>query len=258
MTTEAPPRVDPRIHARRVEVQRAAGRKRLRIALVVAALFIAGGLAYLLLESPALDVDAVRVEGNRLVPADTIVDALGIDHGDALWDVDANGASGNVEELPWVASAEVSRSWPGTVVVEVREHRAVAWARRDADSVAAFAADGRVIADLAAPPAGATEVVGLRRVPRAGGLISPPAAAAVVTRVPAPLAAQVVAIDLAGDGVALDLARGGEVRLGTLDALAAKGAAALAVLDALGDEPFAYVDVRAPEHPVAGSDPAAR
>jgi hypothetical protein len=86
--------------------------------------------------------------------------------------------------------------------------------------------------------------------PAVGSLISPPEAADVVRRLPDRLAALVRAIDV-GDTFALELASGGQVRLGTLDHLRAKGVAALGVIDHLAGQPFDYIDVSAPQAPVS-------
>ena len=55
----------------------------------------------------------------------------------------------------------------------------------------------------------------------------------------------------------LALSTGGEVRLCSPGDLAAKGAAAVAVIARLGTTPFAYIDVCVPSSPVAGGVPDA-
>ena len=80
--------------------------------------------------------------------------------------------------------------------------------------------------------------------------MSPPAVADVVAHLPARIAALVRAIDV-GDVFALELSSGGQIRLGSLDNLGAKGIAALAVLEHLRGRPFTYIDVSAPQAPVS-------
>ncbi|MGQ0824071.1 MAG: cell division protein FtsQ/DivIB [Actinomycetota bacterium] len=241
-----------KIEARRAEVEREAIRRRMRVGVVAAGCAVAVGLGYLAIESPLLDVDRVDIRGTRRVTDSEIRTAARIEPGRALLRVDRDAVRDRIEQLAWVESARVERRLPGTLRIVVEEYDAVAYVPRGDGELALLGADGRVIADVDEIPQGAVEVRGVRRVPDIGGLLSPPDAPGVVRVLPSALAHQVVAIDVAGEGVALDLARGGEVRLGSLDDLDAKAAAALAVLARLGDEPFAYVDVRVPQSPVAG------
>jgi hypothetical protein len=100
-------------------------------------------------------------------------------------------------------------------------------------------------------PDGVVEIVGLRRTPAPGSLLSPPGAASARDALPDALAERVDAVVLGERGaVALRLRDGGSVRLGDLEDLGAKGAAALAVLDDLpADVVLDYVDVRVPSAP---------
>jgi cell division protein FtsQ len=244
--------MDPRIRDRRIEVRREAGRRRLRLLLLAMGTFVVLGLGYLLVQSAMLDVDHVRVAGVRNLSEDDVLDAAAVEHGMPLLRVDTGAIARRVEALPWVEEASVHRDFPGMLRITVVEHEAVAFVRGAAGGVGLVAPDGRVIATAPAAPAGAVEILGLRRVPDVGSLVSPPRAAQVASALPDELATQIVAIDVGGDGVALRLARGGEVRLGTLDDLPAKAASAIAVLARIGDEPIAYLDVSTPESPVVG------
>jgi cell division protein FtsQ len=153
--------------------------------------------------------------------------------------------------LPWVASATVSRALPGTLRITVTERVPVAWVRRDAAHVALLAADGTAIADTDAPPPGLVEVRGARRVPAIGGQLTPARAAGAAAAMPPELAARVVAVDVTANATTLVLGGGAQVRLCTPTDLAAKGAAAVAVLQQLGDRSFAYIDVCVPQSPVS-------
>ena len=90
----------------------------------------------------------------------------------------------------------------------------------------------------------------MRVAPSVGSLLSPPAAADVIRQLPGRLRGLVGAIDV-GDTFALELRSGGQVRLGTLEHLGAKGIAALGVLDHLAGQGFEYIDVSAPLAPVS-------
>jgi len=243
--------IDPRIRARRMEVEREAARRRVRITLAVASVVVIVGVAYLVVHSPLLDVDRVRVEGARNVSVEAVRAAAAVDVGAPMLLLDAPAVERRVEDLAWVANARVERALPATVRIVVREREVTAYVRRDADTVALLAVDGRVVADAPAAPEGAVEVVGVRRPPDVGALLSPPDAAGVVRALPGALAQEVARVDVAGAGITLVLTDGVAVRLGSGEDAEAKGAAALAVLERNRGAPLAYVDVRVPEHPVA-------
>jgi hypothetical protein len=122
---------------------------------------------------------------------------------------------------------------------------------RAAGGVVLIAATGHVIATAATAPAHTVEVRGVRRPPGVGGLLAPPDAAGVVTRLPRALGELVVAVDVSGNGLALDLARGGQIRLGNTNDLDAKAASAQAVLVNIGVAHFSYIDVSTPARPVS-------
>lgn len=242
--------IDPRIRERRIEVIREAGRRRLRITLVVASAIIVIGLAYLTVESPLLDVDRVRVSGNQRETAAQIRAASQVHKGDALLFVDTGAVARRVERLPWVEHARVRRDFPGTLAIVVSDFVPTAYLRAGRGRFALVASTGRVIGIALTHPARAVEIRGERTVPVVGSLLTPPAAADVVSKLPARLASHVIAIDVGGT-FALELNGGGQVRLGSLDDLAAKGASALAVLHHLAGATFTYIDVSAPQAPVS-------
>jgi cell division protein FtsQ len=247
----ARPAIDPRIRERRIEVIREAGRRRLRITLVVASAIVVLGLAYLTVHSPMLDVDHVRVTGAQREGAAAIVKASGVDTGAPMLWVDTGQIAHRLEQLPWVAHARVERDFPGSVKIKVTEYEPTAYVRVAPDRVALVASTGRVIAFAAAPTPDAIEVKGQTAPPRTGSLVSPPAVARVALELPGRLRAHVTAITV-DDAVTLTLHDGApEIRLGTLRGLRSKGVSALAVLDHLAGRSCEYVDVAAPQAPVS-------
>ena len=158
------PAIDPRIRARRIAVRRDRGRRRLHrftIAAVVAgvaALLVAAAL------SPLADVDAIEVSGAVRAGRAAVVAASGLERGDPMVTLDAAGAEVGVEGLPWVESAAVRRSWPGTVAVDVVERRPVAgiaFGEGDGAAVALVDDAGRVLEAVAVGDAGVVVVAGL-------------------------------------------------------------------------------------------------
>ncbi len=248
--TTTPVSMDPRIRERRIEVRREAGRKRLRVLLVATSVFVVAGLSYLAVESPLLDLDKVRVRGTQHVTPAAIQAAAGVRLGAPLLRVDVGAVERRVESMPWVQHAHVARHLPGTLTITVTEFQPKTFVRASDGAVALIAPNGRVVGRALHPPSGAVQIVGLRRTPQVGSLLSPPDVASVVQKMPPALASAVSVIDVGGSNVTLHLGRGGEVRLGSFDALRAKGAAALAVLHSLGATPFTYVDVSSPASPV--------
>jgi cell division protein FtsQ len=145
--------VDPRMRSRRIAVRRDAGRRRLRRISLAVALLGALGLAVAAIRSPLLDVDRVAVAGTERTTVEEVLAAAGVDRGRPLIDVAPDAVAARVEELPWVASAEVGRSWPSTVDIEVTERVAVAVAPVADDRFALVDGDGWVVAvEPGAPP----------------------------------------------------------------------------------------------------------
>jgi cell division protein FtsQ len=112
--------------------------------------------------SPLVDVDEVRVAGAERSGPGVVVAATGIEEGEPLVTLDAAAAEASVERLPWVEDATVRRSWPGAVVVDVVERRAVAAVLAPSGvDVALVDADGRILAGVPVEGAGALLVAGL-------------------------------------------------------------------------------------------------
>lgn len=118
-------RIDPRIRARRIDVRRDEGRRRLwKIGLLLGLVALVGG-AVAALRSPLLDVDHVVVVGATRTGAAKVVAASGVHHEVPLASVSLPTASRRIAALPWVFSATVRRNWPGTVRIIVTERRPV-------------------------------------------------------------------------------------------------------------------------------------
>jgi len=227
-----------------------------RVALVVLCVPAVVAAGVLVLRSAIFDVDRVKVTGAMHVSGAEVRDVAGVDLGAPLTFVHTAAVEARVERLPWVADATVSRDWPGTLLISVNEHQPVAFIRGAEGMVLLVAEGGAVLGEAGVPPEGAVEITGVRRLPAPGDVLVPSGAAGVVGHLPDALAARVGAIDLGEAGVSVRLIFGPEVRLGTLDDLAAKGAAAEAVLERLGDAEATYIDVSVPAAPVAGTEDA--
>jgi cell division protein FtsQ len=253
MKTDTRPRMDPRIRERRVAVKRDEGRRRLRLfvaALTVVALL---SLGWMLLHSPAFDVDHVRVTGNVHVHATDVVAASRLRRGEPMIDVREGIVARRVGRLPWVATARVTRRWPATVVIDVRERRPAAAARARAGGWMLVDAGGRLLAATPLPP---PELEALEGTPPAGApgeQLAPAALAAlrVASLLPPARVSVVRVVALLPDGtLELRLSAGGVVRFGPPDHAQDKLTAALTVIDHVGAGAVGVLDVRVPESPV--------
>lgn len=80
--------------------------------------------AQMLLESGYFRVDQIRVEQQVRVSEGDILDASDIQIGDSLFDLQLHMIGRKIEEHPWVAKAQVERSFPDQVVIRVVERQA--------------------------------------------------------------------------------------------------------------------------------------
>lgn len=77
--------------------------------------------------SPVLGAKTVSVRGLRTLTQAQVRAAAHITRGTPLVRLDTGAVAARVETIPEVASARVSTSFPGTVVITVTERRAVGW-----------------------------------------------------------------------------------------------------------------------------------
>lgn len=82
---------------------------------------LAGLVAWLLLGSRLLVVRHVEVEGTRMVPRDRVLSAAGIRVGGPMVRLDVDTVDRQVEAARGVESATITRRWPGTVRIAIRE-----------------------------------------------------------------------------------------------------------------------------------------
>jgi cell division protein FtsQ len=167
-TTTAPrARIDPRIAQRRrsVTFARVQHRRRVVAAMIVTAVVVAGLVA--LTRSPVVDVDAIEVRGaSTAAEAEAVQAAASVALGDPMVDLDATAVAQRVEAIAWVRTADVSRDWPGTVVVAVQPRIAVAAVSRSDRSTAAATswalvdAEGVIIDEVDGIPSDAPLLLG--------------------------------------------------------------------------------------------------
>lgn len=245
----APIAVHPRLRARRIAVRRAEGRRRFHRLVALACVLGALVLGALLVQSPLLDVDHVTVAGAEQTAVDAVVAATGVAGGEAMATLDLGAIERRLEALPWVASAELARKWPGTIRITVAERAPVAVV---ADAQRAWLVDrsGRVLAS--APDAAdlvTVRIPGVVRVEPGGTLDGLDAALAVAARVPLEVPGEAAGIRVADGEVSVELATGGTVLLGDAAELDDKLVALRTVLDQVDRTCLDVLDLRVPTHP---------
>jgi len=245
--------IDPRLNARRVEVRRQAGRRRLRwilpIVLVVALL----AAAAMVLRSPLLSVGSVDVSGavyTDQADVQKIVDGV---KGKPMATVDLDSVTHRFEALPWVRRADVRRVWPRHVEVDLVERRPVAAYYAPDGSYRVLDGDGHVIVALAGEPVDVVALGGVGPALDPGAAAPAPlaGAASVAADLPAELSSHIREIDAAADGnLTMALVEGGQVLFGPATDVRSKLLAILAVLADLKDPAkVGVLDVRVPAKP---------
>lgn len=89
-------------------------------------LLVAGVAVWLIAYSSVLGVNQVDVEGNEFVTDAQVRQLVQVDDGEPLARVDIAAVASRIEELPAVKSVDVSRKWPNSLLVQVRERSVVA------------------------------------------------------------------------------------------------------------------------------------
>lgn len=214
-------------------------------------------LAGLLTLTPALDVDRIEVSGQFRTPVQDVAEAGGVGQGSPMVLADLHQAARQVEELPWVESAQVTRSWPATIRYSVREREPAAVVLDGDDRWLAADGEGRIVAALEAAPTDLPVVEGTDTGLDVGALTAraDQDAFRVAAALPAAVARHVASVSWNGEEATVHLATGGTVTVGPAEDLAAKGVAMASVLAARDPACVASLDVALPNAPVLTSVP---
>lgn len=258
--TSAAVRIDPRLRARRIEVRRAEGRRRLRFVVggAVVAMLAAGTWAAT--RSALLDLDHVRIEGVDATSAAKINGAVQTPDGTPLLDLDLATIEAEVASLPWVETVNASREWPGTLRLDVVERVAVAALPAGDGSFVAVDTTGVAMAALAGADVGSLPVIGVAAEGELGTVQERSAPAlAVVEVMPADLDAWIETITVSGADpdtrLGLNLVGGAVVELGNESLLTDKLDAVRAVLAGADLRCIEVIDVRVADLSTITRDP---
>lgn len=207
-------------------------------------------------------VTEIKVEGTELYSYEEVVAASEIELGDNLFFVNRSEASSRIfSGLPYVGGVDVSRKFPGTVIITVTETGVVAYAEQDGDF---WTMDQNCkVLDRVSSVSGLIRLTGLtpaspvqgeRLVPESGGTAKTDLAAAVLAQVVGRrLTDKITEIDVSGSsGALLRYENRFEVRIGGVgEALSARfdrlqsavsqlGASDSGILDLTIDEKVHY------------------
>lgn len=168
--------IEPRFRARRISVRRAEGRRRLRGAVLV--LGIVGLLVALLAlaGSPLFSVDArdVTVTGAVYTDRERLQGIIAEVVGSTTLLVDTADIERQIEEIPWVAIAQVRTSFPTGVRIEIRERVPLASYQGSDGRFRVIDRDGRVLDVIDGQPIEYVLVFGLGELNLEPGRFTPP------------------------------------------------------------------------------------
>ena len=217
----------------------------MQLAIAVTALV---AVVWLLLVSPVLGVNSVQVDGVTSLPADQVRETAGIEPGTPLLRVDVDAARARIARLPQVASVEVTRGWPHTVVVTVVERVPVAVVGPPGQRTLVDAHGVLFDTVTGAPPAGVVPLDVASPGPGDGATM---AGLAAVEAMSTDLRKQIASVAVrTGEDITLTLTDGTQVRWGGPEQSDRKGAALAALLEQLARgklDPASTIDVSTPE-----------
>lgn len=250
----APPQrtVSPISAARYLARARSRRRLALRALLsVLVVLTVLGGAAWLLLASGRVAVRTLEITGLDRLEHAQVERSAGISVGEPLVLVDTAAVARRITDgLPVVASVQVSRGWPGTVHIAVRERVAVAGVRTN-EGVRLLDREGVTFAIDARLPAGVTPIVAPPSVDADAAGVDAAAqavrnAAVVVAMLPPRVREQVEQVSaLSPHAIDLSLRDGREVHWGGPERSTRKAVVLQALMSHSADE----YDVSAPDAP---------
>jgi len=227
------------------EIRRPGPRRR-RWLTVLGVLLVAGLVGWLIVATPLLAVQEVRITGTSILSPAQVREVMAVPEQTPLLRVPVDEVADRIRELAPVAQVRVYREWPDTLVVEVVERTPVA-ALRDGERFALVDGEGVRFHTVDQPPAGlpVVELTGPGDEDRAVE-----AALVVLAALTPPLRAELQTLAVAGPaGIELSLATGHTVRWGDETASEDKARVATALLDheLLQERGLTVIDVSAPE-----------
>lgn len=120
--------IDRRIAVRRVTVRETGARRNLRHLSIALFFILTVGLIAMLLNSPVMAIRDIEITGAHRADIDRVLYRYQVEVGVPTISIRPDDLVAGIEQDPWVARAQATVSWPGTVSVVVLEHEPIAWA----------------------------------------------------------------------------------------------------------------------------------
>ncbi len=215
----ARPDVEPRLRARRIQVRRDEGRKRLRWAVVGVGILLLLAGAGMVLESPLFAIDDVEVTGVTYTNQARLQQVIDDLDGATLLGADLGHAEATLAADPWVKRVRLERRPLRGVRIEIVERTPVATYMGVDQRWRVLDPTGRVLAVLDPPGSKPVDPLELKLTqpgpnldPSAGAPAALAVAADLVPRLPASLRAQTCSMSIANSGgLKLNLCKNGYV-----------------------------------------------
>lgn len=250
---------DPRISRRRQTVER---KKRRRFFVGLASFLLVAALIWAMFFSPLLRVRELKLQGaerTTLAEVEEVTELLGEQQNLLL--LSTGAVESDIQTLPWVESAEVDRTLPGTVKVRVIEREpalvlslgAARWTIDTAGNVLATGEAEEGLPVLAGLQVDQLEPGLQLRTEEARGALR------AFRRLPGVVRRQVAAVFAPSiERISFSLTSGTVIRFGAAEDIGAKNEVLRALFEDLGSDGggAAYIDVRVPTSPaVSGQGP---
>lgn len=142
MTDKKVVTIDDRIPALK-EKRKKRSNRRLLIYLSIFFILI---LMVVYFQSPLSHVRNIQVDGNVHVDKEKIINASEIQEGVSIWNVDTGGTAAKLKEFTEIEEAEVSRSFPSTIQINVDEYTRMAYVETE-DQYIPVLKNGEVLYD---------------------------------------------------------------------------------------------------------------
>ena len=97
------------------------------VLLLVGCIWAGFQIPRLFTEGDRFQLNALEVEGLRILSGERILEASGLQVGENIFAVDLHAVEGRIEGLPWVKRALVRRRPPDRLAIDIVERRRLAW-----------------------------------------------------------------------------------------------------------------------------------